>query len=117
MTSKIEELIGKQISGIRKERELTQAELAERVGVASETISRIERGVSVPSLKTLEDIAGALNVPLKELVDVDHPRKSGKSASEKEIEKVTTLLKPLKAEDIRMGYSVLKGVFASRKRR
>ncbi len=60
MSKSIVKLIGIQIAERRKERKITQEELAELVKVSTETISRLERGVSVPSLKTLEKKKTAL---------------------------------------------------------
>lgn len=67
MPTKAEKLLGAHIAKIRKERGLTQFELASMVGVAFETISRLERGVSMPSIKILEAISKALAVRLKDL--------------------------------------------------
>lgn len=49
-------------------RGLTQEQLAERVGCAWETISKIERGKNPPSVKVLYDLAKALNVSINDLV-------------------------------------------------
>ncbi|KKM15467.1 hypothetical protein LCGC14_1695770, partial [marine sediment metagenome] len=62
--SSIEKWIGARITGVRLSRKLTQAQLAEKVDVSVETISRMERGVSFPSLRSLENIAHALDTPL-----------------------------------------------------
>lgn len=50
---------------------LTQAELAERISVSSETIARFERGVYAPSLRKLEQLAEALRVHPAELLNDD----------------------------------------------
>ncbi len=52
----------------RKELALTQAELAERLEVATETLSRFERARHLPSLKMLERMAGALRIPVADLL-------------------------------------------------
>lgn len=44
----------------RKEAKVTQAELAKRVGVDKAYISRVERGITVPSMTTFAKIAAAL---------------------------------------------------------
>ena len=44
----------------RKEARLTQAELAKRIGVDKSYISRIEKGITVPSVATFYRIASAL---------------------------------------------------------
>jgi DNA-binding XRE family transcriptional regulator len=46
--------------GIRKESRLTQAELAKRIGADKSYISRIEKGITVPSVATFYRIAAAL---------------------------------------------------------
>ena len=48
------------IQRIRKERGMTQEQLAEITNVASNSISRIERGLLIPALPTLIDICNAL---------------------------------------------------------
>ena len=44
----------------RKEAKVTQTELAKRVGVDKAYISRVERGIIVPSITTFSKIAAAL---------------------------------------------------------
>lgn len=54
---------------VRHHRELaglTQAELGDKVGKALESIGRIERGEITPSLKTLEELAAALKVDVRD---------------------------------------------------
>ena len=51
---------GQAIQRIRKERDMTQEQLAEITNVASNSISRIERGLLIPALPTLIDICNAL---------------------------------------------------------
>ena len=51
---------GQTIQRIRKERGMIQEQLAELTDVASNSISRIERGLLMPALPTLIDICNAL---------------------------------------------------------
>ena len=53
--------IAMQITGLRERHGLTQAELAERCGVDQGDISRIERGSTSPTARTLQRIAEALD--------------------------------------------------------
>ncbi|MBI4690776.1 MAG: helix-turn-helix transcriptional regulator [Nitrospirae bacterium] len=76
-----------------------------------ETISRIERGVSIPSLKTLEKISRALHVHIKELLDFEYPAIKKSSIKEKENEKLFAFLRTRKPADIRMCYRILKDIF------
>jgi len=69
--SKLPVQLGKRIYRFRKERRLTQAALAEKVGISNEFMSAIERGARLPSISTLEDIATALRVRMKDLFNFD----------------------------------------------
>lgn len=60
--------LGSRIKERRSKLGLTQTDLAEKLGVESETISRIERGISTPSLPMLEEVAEALNSGIAELL-------------------------------------------------
>jgi len=111
MAADVEKLIGARIARIRKEREITQERLAESVDVATETISRLERGVTIPSLKTLEKISWALHTSLRDLLDFEYPLKPKDIFSEEELAKVITLLKTRSKGDIKMGYQILKNLF------
>lgn len=53
---------------LRESRKLTQARLAELIGVNSRAYNRWERGNFIPQLDTLVKIADVLNVTLDELV-------------------------------------------------
>lgn len=46
---------------------LTQAELAERVGVTRKTVNTVENGVFTPSATLALKLAAALNVPVEQL--------------------------------------------------
>lgn len=61
-------LVGQAIAAQRAQKGLTQAEVAKVIGVDQETISRFERGATLPSLNRLVDIAELLQVPLDLLV-------------------------------------------------
>ena len=63
--------LGKRIYLFRKENGLTQAALAEKAKISNEFMSGIERGAKLPSLLTLEKLAGALRVNPKDLFNFD----------------------------------------------
>src|SRR5437016_12612536 len=60
--------LGANIAARRKARKWSQEDLAERLGVASETISRFERGATLPSLLTLQRVGQILRSPITELL-------------------------------------------------
>lgn len=63
----VKKLLGEKIRKLRKEKGLTQEQLAELVGVEPRHISRVEGGYSSPSVERLAVMANVLEVPIKEL--------------------------------------------------
>lgn len=59
--------IGRKIRTTRKLKNITLEELADKVGRDWSFLSQIERGRSIPSIKTLFLICGALEISLPEL--------------------------------------------------
>ena len=59
----------KRLKTLRIEKQLTQEELAKRTNLSTSFISNLERGVNAPSFETLESIAEALGVSVKDLFD------------------------------------------------
>ena len=53
----------------RKEMNIQQAELAERVGVRRETIGKLENGKYIPSLKLAMDIAKVFGKSVEEVFE------------------------------------------------
>lgn len=56
------------IKELRKERGLTQKELAEQLHLTDRAVSKWERGLCAPDLSTLEPLAAALGVTITELI-------------------------------------------------
>ena len=63
--------IGNKILELRKKNMLSQEELAEKVGVARQTISKWELGETSPDLKQAKELAKVFKVSLDELVNND----------------------------------------------
>lgn len=57
------------IADIRKAVSMTQEQLARAAGIHRVTIARYETGATSPTVRSLEKIAAALNVPVSDLVD------------------------------------------------
>jgi transcriptional regulator with XRE-family HTH domain len=66
--ARIARRLGANIARRRTGRKWSQEELAERLGVASETISRFERGATLPSLMTLQRLASVLKASVSSLL-------------------------------------------------
>ena len=68
--------VGKMISSIRKERGLSQLQLAEKLSISKQAISNYERGIREPDYVTLEAIADVLNVPIAMLISREDQEKA-----------------------------------------
>ena len=60
---------GTTIRNLRESRNMTQAELGERIGVSSKTISKWETGKGLPDISLLSPLAQALGISLIELMN------------------------------------------------
>jgi transcriptional regulator with XRE-family HTH domain len=60
---------GKHLRAIRQERQLTQEEFAELVGISVDFLSLIERGINAPSFEVLGQMSKNLRMPVRDLFD------------------------------------------------
>ena len=58
--------IGKFIASCRKNRDMTQSELAEKLGVSINAVSKWERGVNLPDYSNLQELCSVLGISLNE---------------------------------------------------
>lgn len=64
----VEDSFGKTLAKLRKERKLTQQELADLLHVTNKTISKWETNTTTPDIDTLKRISQVLNVPVDVLL-------------------------------------------------
>ena len=72
--------IGSFLKELRKERNLTQEQFAEQLGVSGRSVSRWETGINMPDISLLVEIAEFYDVSISEIIDGE--RKSGKMNEE-----------------------------------
>ena len=60
--------IGKLIYNLRKEKNLTQVQLAERMNISDKTVSKWERGFGCPEVSLLPELSTILDVDLENLL-------------------------------------------------
>ena len=58
---------GARIQALRKERNMTQKDLAERLHITDRAVSKWERGLCAPDISLLESLAETLGVSILEL--------------------------------------------------
>jgi transcriptional regulator with XRE-family HTH domain len=64
-------LLADSVAQIRAEREWTQEDVAFAAGLPTATVSKIERCVLSPTLRTIEKLANGLDVPIGEFFPID----------------------------------------------
>ena len=101
---------GKRIAALRKEKGMTQEQLAEAVNLSTNHISVIERGVKLPKLETLINIANVLDVPADVLLQDVVNNQTKLCASE-----ASELIKQLPREDQRRVLAALRSFVESTK--
>ena len=63
---------GSTVRHLREKRNMTQTELAERIGVSSKTISKWETAKGLPDISLLQPLAQALGISVIELMNGEH---------------------------------------------
>ncbi len=80
----IKEIISQNLISLRKERGLTQNELAEKLAYSDNMVSRWERCEITPSIETLQKISEFYNVSLSSLLEENSADNSAKEKSQEE---------------------------------
>ena len=104
--------LGQRVAELRKRAGLTQLKLAEKVDVAVETISRLERGVTLPGIEKLAEIAKATGTEPHEILRF--PRRA--SAKDRLLDELSHELRRLKKDDLQLARDLVAVVGRNRKR-
>lgn len=64
-------MIGKNVTKFREKLSISQRELARRVGISGQMISKIENDLTNPSVETLNKIAATLGVTINDLLGIE----------------------------------------------
>ncbi len=98
-------LFGKRIKELRKKKKLTQEQLGELVNIDYKQIGNIETGTYFTTMATLERIALALDVEIKELFNFHHNQSKDEILSE-----TITLLNGASEETLKIIYRIVKDI-------
>jgi len=99
--------IGRKIAALRKAKDMTQVELADKMLVSYQAVSNWERGNSLPDISKLADLSQILGVSIEELLDsekearivekiLEHPQE----VSLEETAQFAPILKPSQIEEM-----------------
>ena len=94
---------GNMIATMRKERGMTQLELAEKMGVTDKAVSKWERDLSFPDVNTLPKLAEIFDVTVDELMQTKKETKENESGNK--VSEIVTLI--LKVVPLAMGVAVV----------
>lgn len=83
-----QEKIGQFLRELRKEKGITQAQLAETLGVANRSVSRWENGVNMPDFSLLIAIAKFYDVEIGEILDGERKNEDMDKKTEETMEKI-----------------------------
>ena len=92
--------IGETIANLRKQKGMTQSELAEKMNVTDKAVSKWERDLSCPDINTISKLADILDVSVEELL-----KAKKQDYSNNKIKDLINLI--LKAVAIAMGMGVV----------
>lgn len=93
--------MGETISTLRKEKGMTQKELADMLGITDKAVSKWERNVAYPDTATIPALAEILGVSVEELMHA----KSVQAEPKKNADDIVNLV--LKAVPLAMGVAVV----------
>lgn len=97
-------LVGQAIARQRVCCGLTQEEVAERLGIGSEAVSRIERGVVIPNIARLLEMAEIFGCGAAELLGEISP------LADDQARRISRLLEPLAPSDQRLILDMLESL-------
>ena len=97
--------IGAFLKTLRKEKNLTQEQLAEHVNIGAASLSKIEIGMNYPSDDNLEKIAKALDVEPYQLYMFNHQ----KDINELRVDTLS-MINNTNNDEIRLVYRILKSL-------
>lgn len=92
--------LGRNLAQARKDRGMTQQELAERLSVTRQTVSRWESGTALPDVETVAKLAGILQVSADTLLGTG----TGSGEKEQPAAAVTRLLAGLEGAAVRIAF-------------
>lgn len=85
MSEALKRVIGQRVRDARQEAGLTQENLADRIDRTPESISKLERGVTLPDITTLIEIASATGKGVSTFLDLPEDR-LGRSIARRKLE-------------------------------
>ena len=97
--------MGMTIASLRREKKMTQAELAAKMGVTDKAVSKWERELSCSDVKSLPKLAEILGISIDELMQAEAPGPETEGSKNQQIHEIVMLV--FKAAALAMGIAVI----------
>ena len=91
--------LGENIQTIRKHRGMKQQELADKIGINMQSLSKIERGVNYPTFDTLEKIMDVLGVTPNEVTELEELMEIKQLIQRQKLERMIKVHKEMRGLD------------------
>ena len=101
----LSKLLGQRIKELRKRNNLTQAGLAEIIGMETTNLCKLENGGQIPKEENIEKISKALKVNIKDLLDFWHMKSISKLQDE-----LILLIKNATRKELELYYKLIMAV-------
>ena len=95
--------LGRRIFALRTAKWLSQDKLAEKAGMSVKHLGKIERGSANASIKCLAEIAKALDMPVRDILDIEHEQ-----GREELLAELTIAILRLPMKDMQVVYRLVK---------
>lgn len=103
-SKQLAEMVGQAIARQRVRCKLSQEQVAERLGIGSEAVSRIERGIVMPNVERLVELADVFGCETADLLT------EGSSRPEDQARRLYDLLSTLAASDRTLVMGMVEGL-------
>ncbi len=97
--------LGKRIKELRKDKKLTQEQLAETVGIEQKQVCRIENGACFTTFETLDKIASTFDVEIADLFNYNHLY-----SKEILIRNLNRMFEKASSEEMQLIYKIICGI-------
>jgi len=95
--------LGRRIFALRTAKGLSQDKLAEKAGISLKHLGKIERGAANASIRCLADIAKALDISVRDVLEVEHEQ-----SREELLMALTVAMPKLPHKDVQTVYRLVK---------
>jgi len=105
--AQLSKLLGQRIKEIRKLRGMTQAQLAEKIGMETTNLCKLENGGQLPKEENIEKIALILNIEYRDLFNFGHLKSKEELQNE-----LINIIKTSDAPKLEMYYKLISATIS-----